>query len=136
MLLLYDVRGLEYVSESMFISREIVKDVPSICIIDNDEFKIDSLTGNSQQVYQTNVMLVQRQSTEHKTTLEKISHSEKRQKFLKKIERKSQRIDQSYKIHHIQRCKLRTSCLQIYRSTYRWLFTIGETKCDICFSKS
>ena len=74
-LLLYDVWGMEDVSKSNFIPREIAKDVPVICSVDNDDFKIDTLTGNSQQAHRTNVMFVQRQSNERKSTIENISHS-------------------------------------------------------------
>lgn len=71
-LLLHNVWGLEYVSESRFIPREIAKDVPAIFIADND-FKIDKLIGNSQQAHQTNAMFVQHQSNEHKSTVKKWS---------------------------------------------------------------
>ena len=74
-LLLYHVWGLEDVSEFNFIPREIAKDVPAISIVDNDDFKIDTLTGNSQEAHRTNVMFVQRQSIEHKSTVENVSHS-------------------------------------------------------------
>ena len=50
-LLLYGVWGLEHVSESNFIPREIAKDVSAICVVDNDDFKIDIVTGNSQQAH-------------------------------------------------------------------------------------
>ena len=72
-LLLYDVWGLEYVSESMIIPQEIAKDVPAIFIADNDDFKIDTLIGNSQQAHQTNAMFVQHQNIEHKSTVKKWS---------------------------------------------------------------
>ena len=85
----YDVWGLQDVSEFNFIPREIGKDVPVICIIDNDGFKIDTLTGNSQQTHQTNVMFVQRQSIEHKSTVEIISHSGKKTKISKKLKEKA-----------------------------------------------
>ena len=82
--MLYDVLGLEDVSESMFILQEIAKDVPATCIVDNDDFKIDTLTGNSQESHRKNVMFVERQSIEHKSTVENISNSGKKtQKFLK-----------------------------------------------------
>ena len=54
-LLLYDVWGLKDVPESNFIPQEIARDDPAICIVDNDDFKIDTLTGNSQQIHRTNV---------------------------------------------------------------------------------
>ena len=86
MLLLYDVRDLEDVSESMFIPRELAKDVPAICIADHDNFKIDTMTCNYQQAHQTNVMFVQCQSIEHKSTVEQISHSGKKTEISKKLE--------------------------------------------------
>ena len=75
MLLLYDVSGLEDVSESIFIHQEIAKGVVIICIFDNADFEINTLTGNSQQAHRTNVKFVQRQSIEHKPTVENIGHS-------------------------------------------------------------
>ena len=88
-LLLYDLWGLEDVSESNFIPREVAKDVPAICIVDNDDFKIGTLTGNSQQAHRTNVMFVQRPSIEHKSTLENISHSVKEAQISKKLKEKA-----------------------------------------------
>ena len=58
MLLLYDVSGLEDVSESIFIHQEIAKGVVIICIFDNADFEINTLTGNSQQAHRTNVKFV------------------------------------------------------------------------------
>ena len=72
---LYDVSGLEDASESIFIHREIAKDFAPICIFDNADFEINTLTGNSQQAHRTNVKFVQRQSIEHKPTVENIGHS-------------------------------------------------------------
>ena len=84
-LLLYDAWSHEDVSESMFILREIAKNVPAICIVDNYEFKIYILTENSQQAHRTSVMFVQRQGIEHKSTVEKISHSGKKTEISKKL---------------------------------------------------
>ena len=91
-LLLYDVWGLEDVSESNFTPREIAKDVPAICIVDNDNFKIDTLTGNSQQAHRTNVMFEQRQSIEHKATVENVSHSGKKAEISKKLKEKAREM--------------------------------------------
>ena len=88
-LLLYDLWGLEDVSESNFIPREVAKDVPAICIVDNDDFEIGTLTGNSLQAHRTNVMFVQRPSIEHKSTLENISHSVKEAQISKKLKEKA-----------------------------------------------
>ena len=87
--MLYDVWGLEDVSESSFISRKIAKDVPAICIVDNDDFKINTMSGNSQQAHQTNVTFVQRQSIEHKPTVENISYSGKKAEISKKLKEKA-----------------------------------------------
>ena len=84
-LLLYDAWGHEDVSESMFILREIAKNIPAICIVDNYDFKTYTLTGNSQQAHRTSVIFVQRQGIEHKSTVEKISHSGEKTKISKKL---------------------------------------------------
>ena len=72
----------------MFNPGEIAKDIPAICIIDND-FQIDTLTGNSQQAHRKNVMFVQRQSNEHKSTVENISYSGKKAEISKKFKEKT-----------------------------------------------
>ena len=41
-----DLHAYLHKKNSEFTPREIAKDVPSICIVDNDEFKIDTLTDN------------------------------------------------------------------------------------------
>ena len=65
--LLYDKWVLEDLNECMNIPREIANGVPVICIADNDDFKIDTLTGRSRQAHRTNVMFVQPQRIEHKS---------------------------------------------------------------------
>ena len=50
--------------------------------------KIDTLTGNSQQAHRTNVVFFQRQSIEHKPTVENISHSGKKAEISKKLKEK------------------------------------------------
>ena len=82
-LLLYDVCGLEDVSESMYIPREIARDVPAICVVDNDDFKIDTLTGNSQQAHRTNVCLYNLKVLSTSPPLKTLVILVKRQKFLK-----------------------------------------------------
>ena len=37
------------------------------CIVDNDDFKVDTLTGNSQKAHRTNVMFVQPECIENKS---------------------------------------------------------------------
>ena len=40
--------------------------VPAICVVDNDDFRIDTLTGESKQAHRTNVMFVQPEAIENK----------------------------------------------------------------------
>ena len=47
------------------------------------------MTGNSPQAHQTYVLFVQRQSIEHKSTVEKISHSGKKAEISKKLKEKT-----------------------------------------------
>ena len=72
----------------MYIPRKIARNVPAICVVDNDDFKIDSLTENSQQAHRTNVMFVQPQSIDHKFTVEKVSHSGKKAEIFKELKEK------------------------------------------------
>lgn len=58
-LLLYDHWGLMDVEASATCPQEIADGKPAIVIIDNDDFKIDTLTGNSTGAHQTTVMYVQ-----------------------------------------------------------------------------
>ena len=63
-----------------------------LCVIDNDDFKIDSLTGNSQQAHWTNLMFVQPQSIEHKSTVEKVSHSGKKAEIFRELKEKVEEL--------------------------------------------
>ena len=87
-----DLHAYLHKKNSEFTPREIAKDVPSICIVDNDEFKIDTLTDNSQQAYQTNFIFVQHQSTEHKTAVEKNSHSAKKAEISKQLKENAREL--------------------------------------------
>ncbi|KAK5851404.1 hypothetical protein PBY51_002201 [Eleginops maclovinus] len=58
-LLLYDHWALMDVEASATCPQEIADSKPAIIIIDNDGFKIDTLTGNSTGAHRTNVMYVQ-----------------------------------------------------------------------------
>ena len=58
-LLLYDHWALMDVETSETCPQEIADDKPSVVIIDNDDFKIDTLTGNASGAHRTNVMYVQ-----------------------------------------------------------------------------
>ena len=65
-LLLYDHWALMDVQTSSTCPSEIADGKPAIVIVDNDDFKIDTLTGNATGAHQTNVMFVQPQSYENK----------------------------------------------------------------------
>ena len=58
-LLLYDHWALMDVKESTTCPQEIAYGRPAIVVVDNDDFKIDSLTGNATGAHRTNVMFVQ-----------------------------------------------------------------------------
>ena len=65
-LLLYDYWALMDVEVSATCPQEIADSKPAIMIIDNDDFKIDTMTGNSSGAHRTNVMFVQPESYERK----------------------------------------------------------------------
>ena len=75
--LLYDKWALEDLNESLNVPREIAHGVATICIVDNDDFKIDTLTGKSQQAHRTNVMFVQPQRIERNVNIENSSRKNK-----------------------------------------------------------
>ena len=75
--LLYDKWALEDLNESLNVPREIAHGVATICIVDNDDFKIDTLTGKSQQAHRTNVMFVQPQRIERNVNIENSSWKNK-----------------------------------------------------------
>ena len=58
-LLLYDTWALKDIEASACCPQEIADCIPSIVIVDNDDFKIDTMTGNATGAHRTNVMLVQ-----------------------------------------------------------------------------
>ena len=91
-LLLYDVWGLENLTESMNIPCEIARDTPAICVVDNDDFKIDTLTGNSQQAHRTNVIFVQPQYLEKKSTSENITSTRKKSDVSKELREKAEEL--------------------------------------------
>lgn len=66
-LLLYDHWALMDVEASATCTQEIADGKPAIVIIDNDDFKIDTLTGNSTGAHRTNVMYVQPESYKKET---------------------------------------------------------------------
>ena len=65
-LLLYDHWALMDVKASETCPQEIADGKPAIVIIDNDDFKIDTMTGSITGAHRTNVMFVQPQEYEKK----------------------------------------------------------------------
>ena len=63
-LLLYDHWALMDVKESETCPREIADGKPAIVIVDNDDFKIHTMTGSATGANQTNVMFAQLQEYE------------------------------------------------------------------------
>ena len=65
-LLLYDHWALMDVEASTTCPQEIADGKPAIVIVDNDDFKIDTATGNAAGAHRTNVMFVQPETDERK----------------------------------------------------------------------
>ena len=65
---------------------EIAECVGSICIVNNDDFKIDTLAGQAQQAHRINVMFVQPKCIEKK--LEKNPYGTTLRKNKKEISEK------------------------------------------------
>ena len=66
-LLLYDYWALKDVDVSGTCPLEIADNKPVIAIVDNDDFRIDTLTGNAAGAHRTNVMFVQPLNYEEKS---------------------------------------------------------------------
>lgn len=66
LLLLYDAWALEDAESSKTCPVGIAYGKPPIVIVDNDDFKIDTLTGNANGAHRTNVLYVQPESYEEK----------------------------------------------------------------------
>jgi len=66
-LLLYDHWALTDVEASTNCPHEIADGKPTIVIVDNDDFKIDTLTGSAKEAHRTNVMFLQPKSYEKKS---------------------------------------------------------------------
>ncbi len=66
-LLLYDHWALMDAEASATCPHEIADGKPAIVIVDNDDFKIDTLTGKATGAHRTNVMFVQPESYEKKS---------------------------------------------------------------------
>ena len=65
-LMLQDFWALNDLQLSPFCPFETANKIPAIVVADNDDFKVDSLTGNSSHAHRTNVMHVQPEYTESK----------------------------------------------------------------------
>lgn len=65
-LLLYDHWALKDVEVSATCPPEIADSKPGIVIVDNDDFKLDTMTGSAAGAHRTNVMYVQPDSYERK----------------------------------------------------------------------
>ena len=79
--LLYDPLTLENVEASETCVAGIVADKPPTVIVDNADFKFDTLTGNALGYYQTNVLYVQPAQYEEKRhyTEEAFQHTNKKE---------------------------------------------------------
>ena len=64
--LLYDYWALRDLEASKTCPQALAEGKPGICIIDNDDFKIDTLTGEADKAHRTNVMFVQPEDYEKK----------------------------------------------------------------------
>ena len=65
-LLVYDAWAVHDLQLSSSCPYELATGVPAIAILDNDDFKTDTLTGTATQAHRTNVMYIQRNSLELK----------------------------------------------------------------------
>ena len=81
LLLLYDAWALEDAEASEISPVGIAADKPPIVIVDNDDFKIDTLTGNADGAHRTNVLYVQPESYEEERVdaPETIRHTNKKE---------------------------------------------------------
>ena len=59
--------------------QEIAYGRPAIVVVDNDDFKIDSLTGNATGAHRTNVMFVQPEKYEKKPDKSDTRHTKKKE---------------------------------------------------------
>ena len=80
LLLLYDAWALMDAKSSESCPREIVDNKPAIVITDNDNFKIDTISGNAAFAHRTNVMSVQPECYENERADVSISLDEKKKK--------------------------------------------------------
>ena len=80
LLLLYDAWALMDAKSSESFPREIVDNKPAIVITDNDDFKIDTISGIAACTHRTNVMFVQPECYENERSDVSISLNEKKKK--------------------------------------------------------
>ena len=83
--LFYDYWALMDVQASATCQQEIAEGKPAIVIIDNDDFKIDTMTGNAKGAHHTNVMFVQPQSYEKDLDEEPTARLTKKEKSLQSL---------------------------------------------------
>jgi hypothetical protein len=100
--LLYDYWALKDVDASSGCPHAISEDMPAIVVVDNDDFKFDTMTGNAEGAHRTNVMFVQPAHYEKKP--ESIQSTQKVKK--KHISRKLQQKWADLTEVHQYRCPL------------------------------
>ena len=66
-LYLYDNWALRDIEASETCPQKVANNIPAIVVVDNDDFKIDTTTGNASGAHRTNVMFVQPERYEKST---------------------------------------------------------------------
>ena len=95
-LLLYDHWALLDVETSATCPQGIADGKPAIVIVDNDDFKIDTMTGNATKAHRTNVMFVQPMSYEKKTDEEPVARLIKKKEISAQLKEKCAELTQVY----------------------------------------
>ena len=93
-LLLYDHWALMDVEASASCPQEITDSKPAIVIVDNDNFKIDTMTGNATGAHRTNVMFVQPESYEKKPDEEPAARLIKKKEISAQLKQKCSELTQ------------------------------------------
>ena len=73
---------------------EIADGKPSIVIIDNDDFKYDTMTGNATRAHRTNVMYVQPENYEKKSEEEPAARVIKKKEISAQLKQKCAELNQ------------------------------------------
>ena len=73
---------------------EISDGKPAIVIVDNDDFKVDTMTGNASSAHRTNVMFVQPESYENKPDEELAASLMKKKQISAKLKQKCAELTQ------------------------------------------